>query len=121
MASLTTYQTGTDDAFSTVTYLGRGKVVAWPSVGVAEGAAAIDEQGTQQGNRHTKFRALASTSLTYNGDAMAAFGGTGTYNERLIAWLQSQTGSSMTEINGLMQLFAEQKGATNWSSLGSWS
>ena len=78
---------------------------------------------TNQGDRHASFRALSGTTGTYNDDSYAAFiaGGAtvgNTYNGAMIEWLQSVTGSSDTEINGLKQLFAEQQGASSWSELG---
>jgi hypothetical protein len=41
-----------------------------------------------------------------------------TFNGRMIAWLQLRLTSEDTSLPGLMAAFAEQQGATNWSSLG---
>lgn len=80
---------------------------------------------SQQGLRHASFRAIASTELTYDGDARAAFEAeatihaTATYNEAFILWLQDRLSSSTADLPGLMQEFADAEGATNWGAVGS--
>lgn len=80
---------------------------------------------TTQGLRHESFRAISGTTGTYNGDSFAAFLAEGatdaTYNGAFLQWLQIRTSSSDGNLQNLMQLFAEQNGAYNWSSFGSFS
>jgi hypothetical protein len=84
-----------------------------------------DEMTTQQGLRHASFRAIGGTAGTYEGDARAAFEveatipAGSTFNEAFILWLQARLGSTDTNLQDLMQAFAEQEGAHNWSCLGS--
>jgi hypothetical protein len=81
---------------------------------------------SQQGLRQASFRAIhGGDGLTYNGDAYAAFEAEATipagtpFNGAFILWLQARLTSSDTNLQGLMQEFAEGEGAHNWSSLGS--
>ena len=78
---------------------------------------------TNQGDLQDSVRRLTSTTNDYNGDWHALFDldsiAAGEYNERLILWLQNQIGSSTTDLNGLMQEYAEAQGAYNWNSINS--
>ena len=77
---------------------------------------------TNQGLRHASFRAISSTSGTYNGDSMAAFLAGGAtadhYNGAFIEWLQAELVSTDSEINGLKQAYARAHGADSWDGLG---
>lgn len=77
---------------------------------------------TQQGLRQQSVRDITGTAYDYNGDWHALFDvygiPTGEFNGRLLAWINSVMGESFTELNGAMQAFAEDQGAANWSSLG---
>lgn len=89
--------------------------------------ALVEDVGPRQALRQASYRAIGGTVSTYSGDAMAAMAAEleaaeiavpATFNGRQIAWLQLRTGSSSNNINMLMQQFAEDNGAYNWSSMG---
>ena len=79
---------------------------------------------TQQGARQASAQAVATTTLTHNGDLRAMFQAEATiaagmtYNGAFIKWLQARLISSADNLPGLMQACAEAEGAHNWSSLG---
>ena len=82
---------------------------------------------TQQGLRHASFRTIAGTEGAYDDDFMAAMQAElegasqavpSTYNGRMIAWLRLRPGSSKSDINDLMALFAQQWGADTWGGVG---
>lgn len=77
---------------------------------------------TQQSDRQAAVRVITGTSLDYNGDYMALFDlvgiPKGDWDGRFLAWLNLETGTTYTEINGAMQNYAALAGAYNWSSLG---
>jgi hypothetical protein len=76
---------------------------------------------TNQGEIQASIRQLTGTTYDYNGDWHALFDlasiASGDFNGRMILWLQQATGSSITDIDGLKQLYAEQQGLYNWNSL----
>lgn len=80
---------------------------------------------TQQGLKQASFRAIGGTATTIAGDMMAAFAAEATlpagvtFNGAFIAWLRERTSSSDGSLNGLAQQFAEDEGAHNFASLGS--
>ena len=78
---------------------------------------------TNQGELQESIRELTNTTNDYNGDWHALFDlegiASGDFNGRLILWLQSKTGSSDTNLNGLKQLYAKQGGFYNWNSINS--
>lgn len=80
---------------------------------------------SQQSLQQASFRAISGTTLDYNGDAYAAFQTEATipagaqFNEAFLIWLRVRLGVEDGDLPGLMQAFAEQEGAHNWSSLGS--
>lgn len=82
---------------------------------------------SQQGLRQASFRAIGSTTGTLEQDMLAAFAAStptrvvGTFDERLMLWLQDRLSSSDTNLPGLMQAFAASKSAGNWSSLGTFT
>jgi hypothetical protein len=41
----------------------------------------------------------------------------GTFNERMLAWINTELGASHTSLPGAMQAYAEDQGAYNWSSM----
>lgn len=76
-----------------------------------------------QGDRQSAVRALTGTAYTYEGDWEVLFSNAsvspdGGFNGRLLAWINTQLGSSYTEINGAMAAYAAANGSTNWSSMG---
>jgi len=76
---------------------------------------------TNQSDLQQSIRAITSTTLNYEGDWHALFDSAsipaGTYNERLLAWINAQLSSSYTEINGAKAAYAENRasgGGTPW-------
>lgn len=80
---------------------------------------------SNQGLRQASVRGVTGTTLDYNGDWLAIFDAdgiaAGDFNGRMIAWLQAKLVSTDTEINGLMQAYAESKGADSWNGLGTFT
>lgn len=77
---------------------------------------------SQQGLRQASVRAITGSAETYEGDWHKLFDlegiAAGTFNERLLRWINYQLGESFTELNGAMQAFAASRGAYDWGSLG---
>ena len=42
----------------------------------------------------------------------------GTFNERMLVWINAVLAASHTNVSGAMQAFAADRGAYNWDSLG---
>jgi hypothetical protein len=80
---------------------------------------------TQQGARQATVRASTGTATTYEGDWHALFDqgsiAAGTFNERLLRWINGQLSSAYIELNSAMQAFATSQGAFNWSSMGTFT
>lgn len=75
---------------------------------------------TNQGDKQASFRLVGGTTGTYEEDVIAALGllgYSGTYNERLYAWLADRTGETGT-LSELMYAFAVANGAPCWNGLG---
>src|SRR5262245_12706612 len=76
---------------------------------------------SNQEGRHAAVRALTSTSGSYNSDFLALFADagftTGSFNERFLAWLNSELGVTHTSLPAAMQAYAVSLGARNWDSL----
>lgn len=77
---------------------------------------------SNQGARQASVRAVTGTDFTYEGDWHSLFTlagiPVGTYNERLLAWINDYMGESFTELNGAMAAFAIDQGADSWNGLG---
>lgn len=77
---------------------------------------------SNQGKRQESVRAQTGTAFTYEGDWHALFDmagiPVGTYNERLLAWINDYMGESFTELNGAMAAFAIDQGYSDWDSMG---
>ena len=77
---------------------------------------------TNQGDRQASVRAVTGTTWDYNGDWHALFDtagiASGTFNERMIAWINGYLGASYTNINDAMQAFAVDQGFNDWDSMG---
>ena len=78
---------------------------------------------TNQDERHRAFRNLAGTTLTFDGDLIAACQNLtglsgGSANQNLIAALQQALSSTATNINNLKAEAAISAGYTNWQSMG---
>jgi hypothetical protein len=80
---------------------------------------------SQQGLRQASVRAVTGTALTYEGDWHALFDQAslpeGTFNDRLLRWINLKLAAAFTELNGAMQALAEDFGAYNFSSLGTFN
>jgi hypothetical protein len=77
---------------------------------------------TNQGDRQQSVRDVTGTTFPYNGDWHALFDSAsvplGTYNERLLAWINLYMGTSFTNTTDAMQAFAEDQGYYDWDSMG---
>lgn len=77
---------------------------------------------TQQGDRQESVRAVTGTTLTNEGDWEALFDAasipTGDFNGRLLGWINLKLSAAYAEINGALQALAENAGAFNFPSLG---
>lgn len=78
---------------------------------------------SNQSDRQASFRAIGGTTGTIQEDMLAAFADdsitTGTFNERLYAWLGNRGATgTLTE---RMHAFAVAKSANNWDSLGTFT
>ena len=75
--------------------------------------------------RQTSIRAVTSTTGTYNEDWLALFTarsiGAGSYNERLLAYINNKLSTSYTDINVALQALAVNQGADNFSSIGTFT
>jgi len=79
---------------------------------------------TQQGKRQASARAgsLFPTATNYNEDMQRLWDAegvaAGTFNERQLQWINDRLTTSYTNLQEAMQAFADSKGASNWSALG---
>jgi hypothetical protein len=77
---------------------------------------------SQQGLRQASVRAESGTTLTYEGDWHAMWDGqsiaAGTFNERMLLYINEKLGVTYTNINDAMQALAMDAGATNFGSMG---
>lgn len=76
---------------------------------------------TNQEGLHATVRALTGTSRSYNEDWHALFDSesivTGSFNSRMLAWINASLSTSYTNVNEAMQAFAVDQGFSNWSSM----
>jgi len=76
---------------------------------------------TNQEGKHASFRSISGTSGSYNSDWLAAaitLGVTSTnFNEAIIEWLQIRIPSTNTNINELLQEYAEALGFNSWDDV----
>lgn len=77
---------------------------------------------SNQGKRQESVRAVTGTAYSYEGDWHALFSAAGipngTFNERLLPWINAQLSTSYVEINGAMNAFALSNGVASWNELG---
>jgi hypothetical protein len=79
---------------------------------------------TQQGKRQASARegSLFPTATNYNEDLQRLWDAegvaAGTFNERQLRWINDRLTTSYTNLQEAMQAFADSKGASNWSALG---
>jgi hypothetical protein len=75
-----------------------------------------------QGDRQRAIRVQTGTTLTYEGDWHALFDkdgiATGTFNNRLLAWINLALNTSHTNLMDAMEDYAEKHGANSWEGLG---
>ncbi len=76
---------------------------------------------SNQGLLQQSIRDYTATALDLNGDWMALFANdgitTGTFNERMLAWINSMLGASYTSLPAAQQAFAVEQGYSNWSTM----
>lgn len=67
------------------------------------------------------IRAETGTAHPYNGDWLALFTADsipdGTFNERMLAWINFKLSATHTSLPEAQQAFAEDQGFTNWSAM----
>lgn len=80
---------------------------------------------SQQGYRQASVRAVTGTANTYEGDWHALFDANslpaGTFNERLLRYINLKLTATYANLEEAMQAFATAKGAANFSSLGTFT
>lgn len=80
---------------------------------------------SQQGLRQASVRAVSGTTGTYEGDWLALFDAAGiaggTFNERLLGWINLKLSTAYAEVNGAMQALAASLSAANFSSIGTFN
>ena len=76
---------------------------------------------SNQGSRQASVRAATGTAYSYEGDWHALFDllsiPNGTFNERMLSWINIQLSTTYTELNGAMDAFAKTNGAQSWNEL----
>lgn len=77
---------------------------------------------SNQGLRQASVRAITETESTYEGDFHALFDmaeiSAGTFNGRLLSWINLMLDESYTEINSAMSAFAIANNVSSWNELG---
>lgn len=77
---------------------------------------------SNQSKRQESVRAVAGTTSSYEGDWHALFDlagiDAGSFNGRMLAWINDYMGESFTELNGAMAAFAQDQGYSDWNSMG---
>lgn len=77
---------------------------------------------SNQGLQQQSVRTITGTSLTYEGDWLALFDAAaipaGDFNGRLLAWINVKLSTSYTNLPQAQQALAENQGAYNFSSMG---
>lgn len=80
---------------------------------------------SNQGLRQASVRAATGTALTYEGDWHALFDAgaiaAGTFNERLLAYINASLVATHPDIAAAMQAYAVAKGAPDWDGLGTFA
>lgn len=77
---------------------------------------------SNQSKRQASVRLVTSTASTYEGDFHALFDlesiAPGTFNGRLLDYINLKLGAAHTELNGAMAAFAIANGSASWNELG---
>lgn len=80
---------------------------------------------TAQGARQASIRAVTGSAETYEGDWHRLFDlasiPVGTFNGRLLAWINQKLSTSYTNLPEAQQAMAVANGAYNWASMGTFS
>jgi hypothetical protein len=80
---------------------------------------------SNQEKRQQSVRASTGTAYTYNDDWMALFTAagitSGTYNERLKAWINAQLSTAYTTLPDAMRAYAVNQGVSSWNELGTFT
>ncbi len=82
---------------------------------------------TNQADRQGVVRTATSTALPLNGDWIQLFDdtatvqATGTFNERLLSYINVKLSASHTSLPAAMQAFAVNEGFNNWSSMNTFT
>ena len=75
--------------------------------------------------RQASVRGVTSTTGTYDEDWVALFTArsapAGTYNERLLAYINTKLSTSYTNLNDATQALAANQSADNFSSMGTFT
>ena len=76
---------------------------------------------TNQETRQQNIRDITSTAHNTSSDWHALFDdagiAAGTFNERMLAWINDSLGTSYTNVSGAMAAFAADQGFTSWASI----
>lgn len=76
---------------------------------------------SNQSGVHAAIRASTGTTGTYTEDWHALWDdaavAAGTFNERMLAWINTTLSASYTNINAAMQAYAVDQGFDNWISM----
>lgn len=80
---------------------------------------------TNQEGQQATARTAGSSALVFNGDFLSMFAASavtsGTYNERLLTWINAKLLASYTSLPAAQQAYAESEGFNNWSSMGAFT
>jgi hypothetical protein len=80
---------------------------------------------SNQEKRQQSVRAVTGTAYAYNDDWMALFTAagitSGTYNERLRAWINAQLSTAYTTLPDALRAYAVSQGFTAWNEMGTFS
>lgn len=80
---------------------------------------------TNQELRQVSIRAVTSTTGTLMEDWLALFTvrsiAAGTFNERMIGYLQGELPSAVVNLPELKQLFADDQSFDNWNAIGTFT
>ena len=80
---------------------------------------------SQQGLRQASIRAVTSTALTHQGDWLALFDSleipAGTFNERLLSYVNAKLGTTYDNVNGAMAALAADQSANEFQGMGTFT
>lgn len=77
---------------------------------------------SNQSLKQASIRAVTGTTGTYEEDWHALFDAQttdeGTFNERLLSWINIKLGTAYTDLPQAQQAFADDVGVYNWDAIG---